>query len=94
MAIFTLKRKVDCSIVRLQQPLLRLEVADAMCTCMDFMTGSKLAVGLSNGELSKANTVVSADRTGHAVVWDIVEALRSPSSEEGEPFIRNQFTPY
>ncbi|RSH91739.1 hypothetical protein EHS25_009108 [Saitozyma podzolica] len=48
--------------VRSETPLLRLEVADASCTTIDWVTGSKLAVGLSDG---------------HAVIWDVGEALRT-----------------
>jgi len=39
-------------------------MADAMATCIDWMTGSRIVAGLSNG---------------HVVAWDVVDALKSPS---------------
>ncbi len=42
----------DLTAVRLRDPLLRLDIADASCTCLDWMTGTRLAVGLSNGKVS------------------------------------------
>ena len=36
--------------VRTGEPLLRLGIPDAACSCIEWMTGSRIAVGLSNGE--------------------------------------------
>lgn len=41
--------RADCLQVNCLEPLLRVEVFDAAATCMDWFTGSKLAVGYSNG---------------------------------------------
>ena len=34
-------------------PMLRIEVDDATAMCLDWISGGRLAVGLSNGELDK-----------------------------------------
>ena len=36
----------------METPLLRLDFPDASATCLDWITGSRLALGLSNGQLS------------------------------------------
>ncbi|KAK8853096.1 hypothetical protein IAR55_003797 [Kwoniella newhampshirensis] len=51
--------------LRLDEPLLRLEVPDASCMCFDWLTGTRIAAGLSNG---------------HVAVWDIFDALASGDS--------------
>nr|XP_019010200.1 uncharacterized protein I206_04668 [Kwoniella pini CBS 10737]OCF48981.1 hypothetical protein I206_04668 [Kwoniella pini CBS 10737] len=53
--------------LNMDKALLRLETPDAMAMCIDWMTGSKIAVGLS---------------TGHLLVWDVYDALRIGNSEE------------
>jgi hypothetical protein len=37
--------------VRLRQSLLKLDISDASCTCFDWVTATRLAVGLSDGEM-------------------------------------------
>ncbi|KIR41617.1 transcription factor C subunit 6 [Cryptococcus deuterogattii 99/473] len=53
----------------LQKPLLRLTIPDANCTTFDWLSGSRLAVGLD---------------TGHVVVWDVYNSLLH-SSEPRKP---------
>ncbi|KIR62394.1 hypothetical protein I314_03334 [Cryptococcus bacillisporus CA1873] len=50
--------------LHLQKPLLRLTIPDANCTTFDWLSGSRLAVGLD---------------TGHVVVWDVYDSLLHPS---------------
>ncbi|ORY26711.1 hypothetical protein BCR39DRAFT_560442 [Naematelia encephala] len=52
--------------IRLRKPLLRIEVDDAACTCFDYINGTRVAVGFSNG---------------HGGVWDIGDALRTGPDE-------------
>ncbi|WWD19510.1 hypothetical protein CI109_103971 [Kwoniella shandongensis] len=58
--------------LRLDEPLLRLEVPDASCMCFDWLTGTRIAVGLSNG---------------HLAVWDILDALESGNSDDLLPSV-------
>ncbi|WVF73182.1 hypothetical protein IAT40_008001 [Kwoniella sp. CBS 6097] len=53
--------------VRLDEPLLRLEMEDSLCMSFDWVTASRVAVGLSNG---------------HLAVWDVYSALRSGSQAD------------
>ncbi|KAE8539531.1 hypothetical protein D1P53_004633 [Cryptococcus gattii VGV] len=48
--------------LHLEKPLLRLTIPDANCTTFDWLSGSRLAVGLD---------------TGHVVVWDVYDSLHS-----------------
>ena len=34
-----------------EKPLLKLDVPDAMCCCLDWINGGRIVCGLSNGEL-------------------------------------------
>ncbi|EIW71800.1 hypothetical protein TREMEDRAFT_27087 [Tremella mesenterica DSM 1558] len=53
--------------VRMKEPLLRIEVEDASCLCMDWLSGSRLVVGLSNG---------------HIAIYDLTpSSFSSPSTE-------------
>ncbi|WVW86023.1 hypothetical protein I302_108061 [Kwoniella bestiolae CBS 10118] len=56
--------------VKMDKPLLRLEIPDAMAMCLDWITGTRIAVGLSNG---------------HLAVWDIYDALRTGNSQDVLP---------
>ncbi|KAF8316837.1 hypothetical protein DL93DRAFT_2056052 [Clavulina sp. PMI_390] len=56
--------KETSPFVRLQNPLLRIELEDAVCTCLDWGNSEVLAVGCSNGNV---------------VVYDIREALINPA---------------
>lgn len=38
------------------EPILKLNVADATITCIDWLGGTRLATGLSNGELARCGT--------------------------------------
>ncbi|OWZ36086.1 transcription factor C subunit 6 [Cryptococcus neoformans var. grubii Br795] len=58
--------------LHLQKPLVRLTIPDANCTTFDWLSGSRLAVGLD---------------TGHVVVWDIYDSLLHPSPEPPLPVI-------
>ncbi|WVR07791.1 hypothetical protein IAU60_004834 [Kwoniella sp. DSM 27419] len=52
--------------LQMDQPLLRLEVSDTSAMCLDWLTASRVAVGLANG---------------HIAVWDIYDAIKEGSSE-------------
>ncbi|WWC64454.1 uncharacterized protein I303_107064 [Kwoniella dejecticola CBS 10117] len=53
--------------IKMDEPLLRLEIPDAMAMCVDWITGTKIAIGLS---------------TGHLAVWDVYDALRTGHSQQ------------
>jgi hypothetical protein len=36
---------------QVEKPLLKLDVPDAMCCCLDWINGGRIVCGLSNGEL-------------------------------------------
>ncbi|KIR81275.1 transcription factor C subunit 6 [Cryptococcus gattii EJB2] len=57
--------------LHLEKPLLRLSIPDANCTTFDWLSGSRLAVGMD---------------TGHVVVWDVYDSLLH-SSEPPLPVI-------
>jgi transcription factor C subunit 6 len=51
-------------------PLARFAVDDAACTCIEWLSGRRLAAGLANG---------------HLVVWDAVSALLGNNDDGGDP---------
>ncbi|OCF32212.1 hypothetical protein I316_06126 [Kwoniella heveanensis BCC8398] len=53
--------------LRLDEPLIRLEMEDSLCMSFDWVTASRVAVGLSNG---------------HVAVWDVYDALRSCKQDD------------
>ncbi|WVQ84912.1 hypothetical protein IAT38_007075 [Cryptococcus sp. DSM 104549] len=58
--------------VKLGDPQLRLNIPDATCMCMDWVSGSRLAVGLSNG---------------HVAVWDVLDALQDGEVDDLLPSV-------
>ncbi|WWC94831.1 hypothetical protein V866_001681 [Kwoniella sp. B9012] len=58
--------------IKMDEPLLRLEIPDAMAMCLDWMTGTRIAVGLSNG---------------HLAVWDIYDALKAGNAQDIFPVL-------
>ncbi|WRT70352.1 uncharacterized protein IL334_007350 [Kwoniella shivajii] len=56
--------------IKMDVPLLRLEIPDAMAMCFDWITGSRIAVGFSNG---------------HLAVWDVYDALRNGTTGDVLP---------
>ncbi|WVR00359.1 hypothetical protein IAU59_007502 [Kwoniella sp. CBS 9459] len=63
--------------VRLDEPLLKLEMEDSMCMSFDWVTASRVAVGLSNG---------------HLAVWDVYDALRSGRQDDLLPSLYTSVT--
>lgn len=49
--VFTLAYFLMCVLVHLQKPLVRLTIPDANCTTFDWLSGSRLAVGLDTGKM-------------------------------------------
>jgi hypothetical protein len=43
-------------------PLLRLDVPDAMCNCIDWINGGRLVCGTSTGEFVRPNTDLKANK--------------------------------
>lgn len=80
----------SCYAVRLKDPLIRIELEDAVCTCIDWANSEILAVGCSNGiqSQSKIPLPLTNDLLGNVLVYDLKDALLSPQKAES-----NQFQP-
>jgi hypothetical protein len=61
------------------QPLLKLEVADAACTTIEWINGSRIACGTSTGMPFFVSASSCSLPSGHIIAWDVVEAMKDPS---------------
>lgn len=73
-------------IVNVGSPLIKLEIADASCTTMDWINGGRIVCGTSTGKPAAWSTdQVTAYKIGCIIAWDVIEALRDPSIGPRKP---------
>lgn len=75
------------STVHVKEPLIRIELSDAACTCVDWANSERLAVGCSNGTPPLQENVEQHSCLvflGNVLVYDLKDALRNPQIAKGD----------